>query len=433
MKGSGSSDTTNGPGTGKADGGRSRRRLLWTVLLLTLAGLLVRGAHLALVAGDSRPLIGDEPGYHGIAAGFLAGEGWHDGPFFATRPPLASWLLTLVYFFTGPRIEAGRWTMVVVASLVAPVLFLTGRAFYGAGSHAPLWAGIAWTVYPPAVFYSASLVTESLAALLAVSSVGSFLWAASSRNRWPALLTGVLWAAAALNRPTMLLLPLVLLAAHVVLSRGHPWRWSGRQWGFALAGLVVALAPWTVRNLRVLGAFIPVTSYGGIMFSSSNASLGNPVVQAGGYYHAPEIRGRLHELPENTWGSEGLRLGLEGIRQHPWLFLEAVFHRAVNFWTPRPDPFDSSWTANDTVMSLIWFPTLLFSALSFLRTPWQVDWPSLAVIAYIFLVTLPFWGTPRFRFPVDSLIFLRALVGLEATVAVVFARRSRSRDARRAE
>jgi hypothetical protein len=54
--------------------------------------------------------------------------------------------------------------------------------------------------------------------------------------------------------------------------------------------------------------------------------------------------------------------------------------------------------------------------------PWQADWPSLAVIAYAFLVTLPFWGTPRFRFPVDPLIILRALVGVDASVGAARAR-----------
>jgi hypothetical protein len=122
-------------------------------------------------------------------------------------------------------------------------------------------------------------------------------------------------------------------------------------------------------------------------------------------------------------------MGLEGIRQDPGLFLEALFHRAVNFWTPRPDPYDSTWTANDWVMSLIWFPTLLFSVVSFQRASWKIDWPLLAVIGYAFLVTLPFWGTPRFRFPVDPLIILRALVGVEAAVGAVLARTRRARGA----
>jgi len=411
------------------DAGRSPRWLLRTLLLLALAGFLVRGAYLVLVAGPDRPLVGDEPGYHGIAAAFLAGEGWHDGPFRATRPPLTSWLLTLVYLATGPSVAAGRWTMVGVSSLVAPLIFLTGRKIYGESSRVALAAGIAWIAYPPSVFYSASLLTENLAALLAVGGVACYTWAASSRSRWAAALTGALWAASALNRPAMLLLPLGLLAIQAGLARNGPWRWSGAQWAVGLAGFLVALAPWTVRNYRLLGTLIPVTSYGGIMFSSSNATLGNPVVQAGGYYHSPEIRGDLQGMPESTWGPEGMRMGLEGIRQDPGLFLEALFHRAVNFWTPRPDPYDSTWTANDWVMSLIWFPTLLFSAVSFQRASWKIDWPLLAVTGYAFLVTLPFWGTPRFRFPVDPLIILRALVGVEAAVGAVLARTRRARGA----
>ncbi len=422
VKGSGGAGRTNDTDASMNHPGRSRRTLLWTLLLLTLAGFLVRGAYLAIVAGPDRPLVGDEPGYHGIAAAFLAGEGWHDGPFRATRPPFTSWLLTAVYLVSGPRVAVGRWMMVVVSSLVAPIVFLTGRRIYGETSRAALGAGIAWVVYPPSVFYSASLVTENLTALLAVGGVASYNWAAGSRSRWAAALTGVLWAASALNRPTMLLLPLGLLAVQAGLVRKGPWRWSGTQWAIGLTGFLLALAPWTVRNYRVLGTLVPVTSYGGIMFSSSNATLGNPVVQAGGYYHAPEIRGDLQGMPENTWGPEGMRMGLEGIRENPGLFLEALFHRAVNFWTPRPDPYDPTWTANDWAMSLIWFPTLVFAALSFLRAPWQTDWPLLAVIAYAFLVTLPFWGTPRFRFPVDPLIALRALVGAEAALGTVLTR-----------
>jgi hypothetical protein len=174
---------------------------------------------------------------------------------------------------------------------------------------------------------------------------------------------------------------------------------------------------------------MPVTSYGGIMFSSSNATLGHPVVQAGGYYHAPGVRGYLQNLPEAAWGSEGLRLGLEGIREHPDLFIEALLHRAVNFWTPRPDPYDPQWTTNDLVMSIVWIPTLLLSVFSIVRLPWQTDWPLLALIVYTFLVTLPFWGTPRFRFPVDALILLRAATGAEALLRDVVHWRGRPRRA----
>jgi hypothetical protein len=243
------------------------------------------------------------------------------------------------------------------------------------------------------------------------------------------VITGVLWAAAALNRPSMLLAPIFLVAIQIVLARRAPWGWSGRRWAVATVSFVASLAPWTARNLRVHGVFMPITSYGGIMFSSSNATLGHPVVQAGGYFHAPGIRGYLQSLPEAAWGSEGVRLGLERIAEKPDLFVEALLHRALNFWTPRPDPYDPQWTANDLVMSLIWVPTLLLSAFSALRIPWQTDWPVLALIACTFLVTLPFWGTPRFRFPVDALILMRAAVGADAVLRDVVQRRRRPRRA----
>ena len=38
----------------------------------------------------------------------------------------------------------------------------------------------------------------------------------------------------------------------------------------------------------------------------------------------------------------------------------------------------------------------------------ELDWVILATIAYASLMVLPFWGSPRFRFPVEPLIILAA-------------------------
>jgi len=72
------------------------------------------------------------------------------------------------------------------------------------------------------------------------------------------LLAGVLWGAIALVRPTTLPLPLILLG--VLLLRGWTRGHALRVTAWLTLGMLVAVAPWTVRNARLRGRFIPVNA-----------------------------------------------------------------------------------------------------------------------------------------------------------------------------
>ena len=62
-------------------------------------------------------------------------------------------------------------------------------------------------------------------------------------------------------------------------------------------------------------------------------------------------------------------------------------------------------------MGLIWIPVLLFFIFGIFNLPIRVTLPILLVILYACFMVIPFWGSPRFRFPVDSLIILIAFLG----------------------
>ena len=393
---------------------------LWLVLALYAASFLVRAAYLVFGTGVDAPLTGDEPDYHGIAASFLDGNGWVDpGGNLSYRPPLVPLQLVGVYIVTGPEPAAARWTMVAVASLTAPVLFLVARRLLHGRDGVALLAAAAWVLYPPAIWYATLVLTESMAALLVLAGLGTFLYAATARSAWPAALTGALWALAALNRPTFMLLPLALLVVQIVLRRtgASAWNWSGLQWAIGLASFALVMAPWTIRNYVEQGVFMPGTSGLGWLMLISNGTLSDPRVQAGGYYKDPElVRVRDDGASEVERDAIGRRLAFEGIRRNWRSLPRPLVNRAINFWTPRPDPYDPSWTRNDWIMLAVWGPVLMmFLASSFLRS-WRESWPVLVVVLYAFLLTLPFWGTPRFRFPVDALIITVACVGLVDTL-----------------
>jgi len=257
---------------------------------------------------------------------------------------------------------------------------------------------------------------ENMAALLSVVSLGAFLGTATKHALWLAMLTGFLWGLSTLNRPVHLLLPFALLSAQLILYRCLTCRWPWNCWLVGLMMVIITMTPWTIRNYHVHGSFMPTTSGMGWMMLMCNATLSHPNVQAGGYYKNPELVQRLEGHSEVERDQMGRQLAIEEIRRSWRVLPRAVISRALNFWTCRPDPFDSSWTRSDWIMLFIWVPVLILFVASFFTWSWSNDWPALVMILYAFIFTLPFWGTPRFRFPVDALIIMRAIAGISATI-----------------
>lgn len=392
------------------------RRTVWSVTILLIVALFVRAAFLVFVAGVDAPLTGDQGSYHAIAVSFLEGKGWKDPAGLRSyRPPLISLQLVGLYSLVGPDARLARWYMVLISSLVAPLVFLVARFLLSHGEKACFLAGLAWCLYPPSVFFSARILTENAATLLVLVGLGSMLWAARTRTWWGAAITGVVWGLTALNRPVYLLLPLALLAIQTALGHRLSWYWSRSQWGVALIAVAAALAPWTLRNYLIHGVFMPGTSMAGRLLVASNVPLTHPAIRAGMYFEGEESQ-FLARQPEATWNSLGLELALNHIRRNLPLLPRPLLNRALNFWTPRTNPYDPSWHRTDWVMLVIWVPVLILFVYSFRFWSWHNDWAALVMILYAFVFTLPFWGTPRFRFPVDPLIMSRAMVGLDILV-----------------
>ena len=232
-----------------------RARLVPVILIVAVAARL---AAAALSAGRVSP--GDPHSYLLLAEHLRAGTGlWIDEPYMGLRvvalyPPaypllLAGWsalfgvgALSLVVLGTLTDLASAGVIASIGARLGAP---LAGRR-----------AGLLALLWPVALFDAPLAQKESLGVLLVL--LLARLWLA---ERPAALALGAVAALLALTQPGW-----APIAAMFGLAFGLRLGWVRLARTGVLAGLAAALVmlPWWLRNAVLLGAFVPLTSAGGV-------------------------------------------------------------------------------------------------------------------------------------------------------------------------
>jgi len=359
------------------------------------------------------PVEGDAVDYHNIAVSALKGTGWQYG-WQSHRPPLISVFLFIIYFIFGVNLVIARLAMSLIVALCPVLLFYWFNKSLKQPVYLALLAGIFWGIYPPAIFYIPLLLTENFASILVLALLIAFL-AFTNRPHWlNTVIFGVLCGCLTLTRPVYAFLPFYLFACQYFLdkkTRNKVWL---KHWGMTILCFCLVMTPWTVRNYLIHQKFMPLTSLGTTVLFRTNNDLSHPSIQAGGYHResGTEFLKKLEGVKESERGSIQTTEALKRIRAKIEFLPNAVLHRALNFWSFRPDPFAPQWTRNDLIMGIVFLPILLLFAGSFFLLPFQKYWPLYAVILYAFVFVLPFWGALRFRFPVDPLIVTIALLTL---------------------
>lgn len=183
-------------------------------------------------------------------------------PFFVS--PLYLYFLRAV----GVSLLAARIIQIVLGSIAVVLIFDTARLWFG--DRAANIAAILAIGTGVISFYEITILQAALDPFL----VALVLWLLARDSAATGIAAGLL----ALNRPNVLLW-LPVLAIAILWSRG--WRRA-----FALvAGVVIAIAPVTIRNYAVSHQLVLISSHGGLNFYIGN----NPEAD-GTYHHVPGIR-----------------------------------------------------------------------------------------------------------------------------------------------
>jgi hypothetical protein len=274
-----------------------------------LVGILLLGLGLRVgEAWDGRAPVYDAAAYAAIARNLDQGHGFTVGAG-ATQPssdysPGLPLFVAGVYKVTGGVHErTARVALALIGTLAILFTYLLGRRFMGVP--AGLIAALVVAIYPATIEYTGMLMTEPAAATLLAGAILGLLWAgdgpqtkaagapAEPRSVWRWLVPGLTLGALALVRPEYLaigLLLAVLVLLHERLSprsavrsqlRPHSGQKCERTgWGrwrraivaaiVIVLGIVVVVAPWTVRNAIALDRFVTVSTGGGqVLYSGT--------------------------------------------------------------------------------------------------------------------------------------------------------------------
>ncbi len=287
--------------------GRYGRRTLIALAMIAALGLGLRTY--AVVHPVTNPA-DDSHAYYGLAKA-LYEEGSYGGPEFrdssdwSPGAPLlyaASFFLTggaregtarivealmgtaaiLVVFALGARLAGGWWAGGGAAagsgrraaeprpSAEEPAAN-GGAAGPGLASPIARWTGLlaafAVAVYPPFIHSTGELMSEPPAILTLPAALLAFLWAGEKKQWWAWLVPGFLFGLTAMFRPEYLFVAVAFVVLAGIKVRLREGRGGVRP---ALLGatalliaMLVAIVPWTVRNLVVLERLVPISTGSG--------------------------------------------------------------------------------------------------------------------------------------------------------------------------
>jgi tetratricopeptide (TPR) repeat protein len=209
------------------------------------------------------------------------------GAFFMT--PLYSYFLAVIYRLFGRDLLLVRLIQAGLGSFTAVLTYALGRELFD--RRVGILSGLVVATYGALIFYDCSVLLTPLLVFLNVSAVYLLLKADTTSRPGHYLAAGAVLGMAAIGRAAALLSAAVAILwtwlspigaapgdRGVRSSAGDGRRAALRAAVLVLIGIVVVVAPVTIRNYVVAGDFVPITSNGGINFYIGNGDAAN-----GGY------------------------------------------------------------------------------------------------------------------------------------------------------
>ena len=304
-----------------------RGREAWIIFAAALAARLAQ----VLLVGELPT--DDTADYDEIALNLLSGEGfvsrenWFGFGMYSWRAPAHPFLLAAIYYVFGYGHTVPLLIQTLIGAATAVIIYNLARHLHPASA---FLAGVLVAVYGPFIHATSTLSTEPLFILLTASAVHQLMLGGRSLRFH--MVHGLIIGAAALTRPV----GIVLLPVQVGLwywrdrgTRDGERRWIRRSFWLSV-GVVLVIAPWSVRIYRVHNALVPISTHGGFIFAHSNAAFPDWKKKGQAWRINREV---FVSMPTETARDRyWIKQGADYIRTHPAHYIRLVGERLLRFW-----------------------------------------------------------------------------------------------------
>jgi 4-amino-4-deoxy-L-arabinose transferase-like glycosyltransferase len=338
----------------------------------------------------------------------------------ALVPPLFPYLLAGIFRVFGLYSANSGLVVLSLNSLFSaltciPIYF---TAQYSLGDRAARFAAWSWVLYPFAIYFSATMVWDyALTALLFATCfcILQRLHLHHGIAAWAGL--GVLYGVTTLSNPSVLtVFPFLLLYGVLRIRRvGGDWL---RRGVITTVALLAVLAPWGIRNYRILHLVCPVRDGFWLEFWSGNT--GDTFESNPAWTHPasnPIEMQKYQSSGETAYLAQKHVMAAAWVHQHPISFLAVSLRRAIRFWT-------GFWSFNPRYLQKEFFdiPNLFFCTsitilmIIGLRRSWRHDrratLPYLALLAIFPFTYYLSHSSMDYRQPIEPEVIILASLGI---------------------
>ena len=251
--------------------------------------------------------------YYDVAVSLA--EHHYTGAFWPPGLPLFLAPLMTVFGTSAKVTVLGALLLFVATS---GMVWLLARAL--AGRRAAGIASAVLALWPGYLTVSGINSKEGLIAFLLTAAMLLYLRSFESSRRWMLVVSaGVLTGLATLTQPGCILFPAVIAVSELIRLRTFSTALV-RTSVFGMA-MLLAIFPWTYRNLRVVHRPILISANGGSVFYRANNPLANASYQEAGAIN----------LPDDVYEADrlGYREGAKWVIHHPGAFLALAVRKQV--------------------------------------------------------------------------------------------------------
>lgn len=366
-------------------------------------------------SGNGNRIASDAGGYVQIAQNITAGRGFEwEGQPTTRRPPLYPLYMSLFV-----ALHAYPWGIQLadgfLSALSCMMLFWIARDLFDEKS--ALLGAIFLAVDYISIRQSVAVMPETLFVFFLL--VCFFILFRAIKSLRPALFFAAGIAAGAVLLTRDVLIFYFPLAAASLFFLKAPWRTRMIAFAVFLAGLIMTISPWMVRNSLICGRPAMITVTAGNTFYIANNPRATGGRTGGDWEWEVDSAYPKDAYFLSLTGEEAdrylLGLALDFIRDEPAKFFYLMQRKIWNMWRPYQSnsPRMTRW-----ISALEYILVMFFAVYGFFKS--RLDWrrllPIYSLFAYLFAIHAVLISSIRYRYPAMPFFMIFGAFGVVAAI-----------------